>query len=349
MSVNEDIADAFTSHRGWLLRYELSTVRDLQREYDTHVGPLWDRIEELRKAAVKATLTDAERAELGELGLALDDAIQAFRQTAAPFLDEAVRAAADVSRVASAEDVAKNLPPELSAGFRKVAQVDQIIAALGDVGGPRWSTVLESSLFEHRNRVQAVLLQAASTGASMPKIARSLKQLTKIKETYKGRFTNIARTEMQRVSNEAARQTFAANQDVIKAIQYLATLDSRTCPICGPTHNRVYTYDQQGVPRDADGNAAPDLPRHPRCRCFYSPVTRSWEELGLGRSPGLTGKPAPETSYPQWFRRQSTATQEDILGPGRYNLWKSGAVALEELSVGDRLLTLADLRARIAA
>lgn len=56
------------------------------------------------------------------------------------------------------------------------------------------------------------------------------------------------------------------------------------------------------------------------CRCALIPI--------------VIGMPPPEMAETtrQWFERQSPETQREILGPGRYDLWRSGQVAFDDFA-----------------
>lgn len=70
----------------------------------------------------------------------------------------------------------------------------------------------------------------------------------------------IARTEVMRISYVAEKKAFVDND--IKRVKYVATTsDERTCKICGKDHYK-----------DFDIDSAPELPRHPQCRCTYAPI-----------------------------------------------------------------------------
>ncbi|RLB68454.1 MAG: hypothetical protein DRH08_00910 [Deltaproteobacteria bacterium] len=93
-------------------------------------------------------------------------------------------------------------------------------------------------------------------------------------------------------------------------------------------------------------------PAHPQCRSTTVPVLKSWSELGipLKDSPtntraALNGQVPAEITYPKWFKRQPEAFQREVLGPGRFELYKSGKISLDRFvdSTG-RTLNLGELR-----
>lgn len=125
-----------------------------------------------------------------------------------------------------------------------------------------------------------------------------------------------------------------------------ATLDQRTCLICGVLDGKVYKADEVHLP-----------PFHTECRCqclpwigeqterpFIDPVEKIRPKEGtspfyesLGKTPVKMRKGGQtKDSYTQWFDKQkNTETgkkfQEYKLGKVRYEAYVAGKVSLEDL------------------
>lgn len=109
----------------------------------------------------------------------------------------------------------------------------------------------------------------------------------------------LTRTAVQSVSNDARIATFAANADVVKGIEWLATLDDRTCPICRALDGLQWELNADGSIGDPIGHSKkfPGSVAHFQCRCTQISVTRSWDELN-GNS-DKNAKPAePDDDVP---------------------------------------------------
>ena len=168
-----------------------------------------------------------------------------------------------------------------------------------------------------------------------------LRDASGVQETYRNRMIVIARTEIQRVANDVALATYAENSDVIEAVEWLATLDSRTCLVCAALHGKVYPL-VNGKP--VGMLRAP--PIHPRDRCFLAPQTRSWAALGLAPVGHVETKGASGPTFEQWLRRQDAETQDDVMGVERADLWRARKLSLDKFSDQGRLLNLGELRVR---
>lgn len=132
------------------------------------------------------------------------------------------------------------------------------------------------------------------------------------------RAATIARTETldaYRIADHAATQ---ANTSLIQTRIWMATLDYRTCGSCLANHGTEWPVDQFG-PED-----------HPQGRCVFVDKTKSWEELGFS---GIEDQSLDLTAQRDaWWDNLTDDTQETILGPGRYELWKNGDIGWADLT-----------------
>lgn len=152
----------------------------------------------------------------------------------------------------------------------------------------------------------------------------------------------IARTGVNHVSNRARDQLFRENEDVVKASQWLSTLDSRTCLTCA-------NLDQKQWPL-GESHIMP--PAHVQCRCTLIPVMKSWKELGIKANEledttraSMNGQVSAKMNYEQWLKTQSTRVQNRALGPRRAERWRDGKETVSQFVSADGYkLTLNDLR-----
>lgn len=338
-SINENAADEIVSHRLALLRYEAGTAKEMLAAYDVAFADLDAQMRKLAGRIARGESADkAQLVRLVSLGNDLDSRIRSLRASLAGTMDSRLAEAAD----AEAAFQSGVMRPLIHTRYR-VPEEAVAEALTAPVGGRKWADLLDANLMENRDGIRRVLAIAQAKGASMPKIARALREGTGILETYRGRFVAIARTETQRVANDVAIATYEENNDVIAAMQWLATLDSRTCLLCAPLHGQTWKLVNGKAP-----SSMPRPPLHPRCRCFMSPVTKSWADLGfkVPNKAAWVNEPAQMMDFSSWLRRRPAAEQLDILGPTRREAWLSGAVPLDGFSDGRRILPLGALRAR---
>ena len=146
----------------------------------------------------------------------------------------------------------------------------------------------------------------------------------------------LAQTSMSAVTN-AARQAFSKANRAIKQEIYVATLDSRTTPICQSLDGDVFPKDSGPIP-----------PLHLNCRSLRAPVVdgrrmgkrpanaATERELAGLRGPArrravekLVGRVPAETTYAQWLRKQKASFQNEVLGPTRGRLFRAGEIDLK--------------------
>jgi SPP1 gp7 family putative phage head morphogenesis protein len=92
----------------------------------------------------------------------------------------------------------------------------------------------------------------------------------------------LVRTAVQHTANAARAATIEENTDVVKGWQWVATLDTRTCPVCGSLDGQ--TFDSEGVQL---GEAKPTFV--PRADTVFDPAVsprpaegdRNWSALQL--------------------------------------------------------------------
>ncbi len=190
----------------------------------------------------------------------------------------------------------------------------------------------------------------------------------------------LVRSSAISTANEARLRTMADMGDLVKGVQWVATLDTRTTPICRALDGKVWRLpDYQPVGHDKKW---PGPTAHWNCRSTQIPVLRSWEELSGKKLPTLDGaeieealkkklaakgwdddkiakatrdsrasmdgQEAKQTTFDDWMGKKGPAAVDRLLGPGRAKLWKEGKVTVSDLTnQNNRPLTLAQLAAKI--
>lgn len=128
----------------------------------------------------------------------------------------------------------------------------------------------------------------------------------------------IARTEVISAYRDGNLDRYRSSP-VVKAWEWSATLDERTCPVCIFLDGQIFPLD---VP----------FASHPNCRCSPLPVTFTFEELGLGNLNLVEPKDnVQKLRGEDWFRSQPDSVQRKILGKGKHELYESGQITLGDL------------------
>jgi hypothetical protein len=155
------------------------------------------------------------------------------------------------------------------------------------------------------------------------------------------------------VTGAARMAVYQENQDIMKGYRWLSTLDSIICKVCvarsgakwdlnfKPMGSPAFPFVRQG-----------DL--HSNCRCAVLPILKSYKELGADIQEPPTGTRASDLgqvpadlSFDGFLKRHTKNYQDDLLGPGRAELWRAGKISLSDLvSQNGRPLTLEQLRGK---
>jgi hypothetical protein len=162
----------------------------------------------------------------------------------------------------------------------------------------------------------------------------------------------LVRTSVHSIANDVRLASYSKNADIIKGLQAIATLDTRTTDICrARDHHAWYLETLKPIPPTKEPWPGPPG-WHWGCRTTLIPLTWSWAELAArakaskaartlarkidknipeGTRASMDGQVSKELKYEDWLKGQPEDVQRDVLGPGRYNLWKSKGLTFEQM------------------
>lgn len=147
----------------------------------------------------------------------------------------------------------------------------------------------------------------------------------------------VIRTAVNGIGGAARNEVYTANADVLDGEIWTSTLDGRTSAICRARDGQVYAL-----------NSGPRPPAHYRCRSLMRPIIKDKYRIStIGQRASMDGPVDSRVTYGGFLKRQSQEFQEDVLGPARAKLFRSGKIKIDQF-VDDmgRTLTLDDLAAR---
>ena len=218
-----------------------------------------------------------------------------------------------------------------------------------------WLNKLEKAAAD---RIVAVGCQSLIKGLGVDSAARLMRDQG-IKGSVPG-LRGLASTFLQSTNNYAREQTIMEHfAEVVTGWRHLGTLDGRTCLRCGPLDGKTYGLKE----------SKPTLPLHWRCRCLYLPETgESYFREGtraavkedlriVHHRDGSTSTkfsvaeveqvPA-KTTYQSWLKGQLEKDPEfvkEVLGKGRFELFKAGKLNLNRMVSNGRIKKLSELTA----
>lgn len=244
-----------------------------------------------------------------------------------------------------------------------------------------WASKMKADdLRRIENAVKIGMVQGDSSAAIARRVVgtRAQRGTNGVTQATRREVDAVTRTMVNAMSNEARRAYYVENIDIFPKEQYVATLDSRTTPICRSLDGKIF-----------DTGDGPHPPLHFMCRSLRIAVidgtvvgdrpARGFTERGLlreftkqsdiptvttrgslprgtkgkfdkfsrKRMRELTGTTPAKVTYGQWLDRQSATFQDDVLGKTRGILFRRGDLTLDRFvnRAGDQI-PLRDLARR---
>lgn len=363
-TANELLGDAAISHQIDLTRYSEGVVRAMVRVLDSADARLFAEL----MVALDGLGPDSFTAE--RLLLALQSVratnLAAYRALERDLTDELRRFAAVESDIVYAMHVAA-VPAQVLAAVSFV-RIDPERVYAAAMARPFQGRLLRdwfASLADDRvqRRISDVIATGFVNGRTVDQMVREIRGTRA--RGYRDGLLEIDRRHAQAVVRTATHHMAATvndrfvaeNADIIKGRRWLATLDTRTSQLCRIRDGRPYTNEERPKPI---GHTIPWLAGpgklHWNCRSTSTEILKSWRELGIdadnvstGTRASMDGQVPKETTYSEWFARQSAKRQDEIVGPTRGRLMRDGKLPFDALySARGDYLTLAQLRARYA-
>lgn len=337
VSVNTELQSRAISHAIFLERLKSAQVRKLVETLNDDVLPdIAEEVERrLKNIATRGFDTGPKTTARTQ---ALFAAVQAITSVGLGRLREDL--VSDLARIGSSE---ADFQTRMLSGvirpinFEFVAPSDATLRAVvssrpmqGRLLRDWWSGLETGSRTEIQRQLNLGLIQ----GESVPAIVRRLEgtQAGRFGDGAFGRIRrnveSITRTAVNHVTTHAREETYKENSDFIKGVLIVATLDSRTTQICMSLDGRVFPVD-----------SGPRPPFHFGCRTGTAPVVKSLRELGLssrdfppGTRASMNGQVPATTTYGEWILEQPRSFQDEVLGPGRAELLRSGKITVEQFT-----------------
>lgn len=325
----ERIHDQVVRHRIGLSRYSTTLVRRMLALLNRTETSVVERISQEAGETVTgrrlAQLLTAVR-EIQAAGWAI--VRPAFEAHLTTLTEVEVDFAQNVARVA-----ARGAGVEISSAAPAVDQVMGAVRARPFQGRllREWLAGAEEGAAA---RVRETIRQGFVEGRTTDQIVRSLRGTRAnqyrdgIMEVSRRGAEAMVRTAITHTSTVAHQKTWEVHADVILGLIWTSTLDGRTSLVCISRSEQVFPIDK-----------GPRPPAHINCRSTMRPKIR--DIAGVA--------PMKTMSYAEWLGRQPMKVQDDILGPARGALFRTGGLKVERfVDEGGKTLSLAQLRQRDA-
>ena len=247
-----------------------------------------------------------------------------------------------------------------------------------------WNSIIQGKTFlqwfdqnraDDMARITTMIQMGVSQGWTIPQITQRImgtkanNYTDGLMQTSRIAATRLARTLCSGIANEAKQAFYEENEDVVTGVEWLSTLDGRTCLDCAALdHVRWKTRSLHPVP-----------PVHPNCRCVLLPVTeltdlgedaprpkanadfmklaqeayekkypgKKWKDLSMSTRKKyyyqamreyerIHGKGSAYSQVPgsmkfkDYFLQMSDQQKLHYLGPEKFKLWKAGRLSVDD-------------------
>lgn len=387
-SVPEALADEFTVRAVDVSRFEagvrrdvLKILRDLEDELAADVARV-DPTGPARTAYQQARLEALQRQTADTIATAYKDArgtTTSALRTVAVTEARAVRAivaravGVDIMTVAVSPNVLRALATDVlvSVSPRERYPLSEWWATQEAATRRHFMGEMRSGILRGETndelvaRVRGAVMRDAD-GKVLRNAAGEIMRAPGVLEASRRDATTLVRTATNGVSNTARMATFEENDDVVRGVAASTTFDLRISDICIARTGAAWDLAGKPLPESTRDEPFPGPPPwHPNCRTSLISVLKSLREilgasrprkrgelrdLSVAKRASMDGHIPASTTFEQFLKRRSADEQKQILGAGKYGLWKSGELSLSELiDQTGRPIGVRELEARASA
>ncbi len=331
MSSNAYLVEANTRHQVFLLRRGAGLANEIIPEIERIIDDVAARVVNTPDQLAR------QRALLSELRSVLAAAYETVEQKAMQGLIELAEYEAGFQ--------ARLLDDAATASFA-VPALEQIAAAvevdLMNVEPGRQMTIRQA-LREFGDKKSSEIVQTISDGiVTQETNAQIAQRVQGLGVRQRNQADALVRTSANAAADTAKRRVYTENADLLQGERWTATLDGRTSAVCRARDGNIYPVGE-----------GPRTPAHWQCRSLRIPVVREDLQIpGLEGERPINGADGPgvtsaRTTYSGFLRNQPKEFQDDVLGPERAKLFRSGKVTLSDMvnQYGEPL-TLEELKAK---
>lgn len=373
-TVNEELFNALVRHQIYLLRTSGAIRNRINALLDATEQDIADKIRSrLLNATGLDTPADVRR---------MESLLSAIRVTRLKAWDQVTE-----EWLQQVQDVATNEPVLLAGITRTVSPVilDLVLPSVRSLKAiatsnpfegrtlKQWaSSIAQEDLRRIENAVRVGMVQGESSAEIARRVVGSanLRGVDGVTQITRRGAEAITRTAVNHVSNQARREFINANADLFDEEQYVATLDSRTTPVCRGNDGKRFPIGRGPIPPlhfncrslrvpVIDGDALGQRPAKPvtekqllrefsEKNGFPAPTKRAnlphgtktqYDQFARSRIRELTGRVPAKETYQTWLTKQSATFQDDVLGKTRAQLFRKGGITLDRFTnrAGDEI------------
>lgn len=328
-SANDTILDDAILQLIFLQRYKTYAVRKIVSFFNTEIEP--ELVSFIQREF--RNLTEYQRRKIIRLDAFVEDIIARGMREITKVASEEVSKLAVLEATSQVESIRSVLPIVINLEEPAPVLLKAIINTQpfqGDLLKDWFNSVGEAAQKNIRRQVNMGLVGGDSVSDIVTRIVGTpgMGYGDGVLQTTRRNLDAVVRTAITHVSNQARQITYEENKAVISGVQWVSTLDDRTSDICIGLDGEIFPI-----------GSGPRPPAHINCRSTTVPVLKSWQELGIdlpelpeGTRASLNGQIPARINYRQWLEMQPLKVQDEILGPSRAKLFRSGDLVIDRFS-----------------
>lgn len=265
-----------------------------------------------------------------------DEARRTYRGVSRRFVRKQAELLQDESHNVVRQAQAAGLPLTRTISAKRSAEIADNILLQGAPAAAHWNRQ-ERGIQDTLTSTLRRSVVASGTLSDMVRAVRGEKELGYSNGVFR-QYERFARvtvgTGLSAAGNSARFETYVANSDVVKMVQAINPLDSSTSDICRARAGRTWAL-RNGEPVGHGSESFPGPPPwHMGCRTTLLPL-------------GRKDSPVAGRTFSGLLHSMSEPQQKALLGPGKYEMWRKGDIAMQDLiDQSGRPLTLDQLRER---
>jgi len=323
-------------------------------------GQLLSEFEDLQAQIVKLLkskdMSSYTRARTRQLMADVQDLLTEFAQRTFNITEAGAARVAEMITSRTATTINDLIGADLVSPSLSIQKLETLLSDSAILGGASLQDFWDQWPTKMTNAYADIIRNGAIYGQSVGDMIDAIEESGAIS----GRINDIAtmvRTSYMNVANESRLTMYGDSSDLVKGFQWVSTLDANTCVECAAYDGLQWDLDYAPIDHDLP---FPGATAHGNCRCTQVPVLKSFDELSDDTQSELDnmddttrasmdGQVAASLDYEDWLSTKSDEFQQDVLGPGRYDLWKSGKLELRDLlSQNGNPLTLDELANKLS-
>jgi len=355
-NANDALVDLFMERAVDLLRLEAGTrdkviglLDQLESDIVTAIakidptGTAQARYQQLRLAKLRDSVNSAIRATYRDASVLMGSEIRDVADNEATWTGHAINAAtrADFADVGLTRTLLNTLVSD--------------VLIQGAPSSEWWGRQAQGLSNRFADEMRRGMLLGETNSELVDRI-RGTSDTTGLMDVSRDSATRLVRASVQTAANAAREATYEQNTDLITALQWHATLDTRTSIWCitrdGHQYDPVSHEPKDEGPPWLEGPGA----LHWGCRSTSIPILKSWSDLGIDAADvprttraSMDGQVSEKISFEEWLRKQTQQRQDTVLGVGIADLWRNDKISFRDLlDQNGRPLTTQELRDKYA-